>query len=70
MSENKTKFVTELGTLLKQTRQLYDLDYAEYVENASGEFVFLYFKSGAKKIVNITMDSCFAVIKDVVEACR
>ena len=67
--ENKKKFIEGLGMLLimysrEKVRRL------EYIEKDSEEFVCITYTNGYEKYVNISGDSCIAIMNDVYKAMR
>lgn len=65
--EDKEKIIEKLRDALLETRELHDLEDLYYVpENSNGdEFVVALFRLGGTKIINVTMDSGIAMIRDV-----
>lgn len=66
--ENKAQFVAELGDLLSlhSCEGIRWLKYHKYSDDF--EAVDILFKSGAVKTVNVTGDSCVAIMLDVAKA--
>ncbi len=69
MSENKERFCEGLGTLLLMYSRT-DVRNIEYRrdEEIMAEFADVTFMNGYKKTVNITYDSCIAIMKDLYNA--
>ena len=63
--EDKQKICDLLAPVLRETRNLSDLDYLEY--NKEGELVYAYFKDGNCKIANVACDSGTAMIQDIIK---
>lgn len=67
MNENKAAFVQELGELLaKYTRE--NISHMEYEEKENVEAVIVHFRNGYSKAVDVTGDSCLAIMHDVYKA--
>lgn len=64
MSENKAAFVKALGAALAYSRAgVIDLDYDKDPDGF--EAVTILFADGGKRTVNVTGDSCLAIMHDV-----
>lgn len=67
MEENKAAFVRELGGLLaKYSRE--NIAHMEYEKKENVEAVIVHFRNGYSKAVDVTGDSCLAVMYDVYRA--
>ena len=69
MEENKKEITKALLPVLQMTRNLWDLTDLEYREDeeVSGiEIVIATFRNGHRKVVDVTMDSGTALIKDII----
>ena len=69
MEENKKEITKALLPVLQMTRNLWDLIDLEYREDeeVSGiEVVIATFRNGHRKVVDVTMDSGTALIKDII----
>ena len=69
MEENKKEITKALLPVLQMTRNLWDLTDLEYREDeeVSGiEVVIATFRNGHRKVVDVTMDSGTALIKDII----
>lgn len=66
--ENKAAFVAELGDLLSlHSRE--GIRWLKYYKDSDGfEAVDILFESGAVKTINVTADSCIAIMQDVAKA--
>ena len=67
--EDKQATLDLLCETLQSTRSWHDIDFIEYIEEEYNEFAEVYlhgYKYPYKKI-NISGDSCWALIKDVIE---
>lgn len=67
--ENKKKFVEKLGVILmmysrEKVKEL------KYIKENSREFVEITYTNGSSKYVNITSDSCIAIMSDIYKAMR
>ncbi len=65
--DNKEKFVEQLGLILmmysrESVREL------KYIKKDSMELVEISYTGGNKRYINITGDSCIAIIKDIYRA--
>lgn len=68
MSENKERFCEGLGTLLMMYSRT-DVRNIEYRrDETKAEYADITFMNGYKKTVNITYDSCIAIMKDLYNA--
>lgn len=70
MNENKSEIIRALIPVLQLTRNLEDLTDLEYQidPDVSGiEVVIATFRNGHRKVVDVTMDSGTAMIKDVIK---
>lgn len=67
MKENKTLFVKALGAALAYTRTgVADLDYVEDKDGFEG--VTIIFGDGTERTINVSCDSCLAIMHDVYRA--
>lgn len=66
--ENKKRFVEELGTILLMYSKE-KVNELKYIRDGSDEFVEI-ICVGYKKRINITGDSCIAIMNDVYKAIR
>lgn len=64
--ENKKYFIKDFCGLLKKTRAYSDLSDLDYAVNEYGEELLIVRYRNATKTINITGDSCFAIIIDFV----
>lgn len=62
--EKKREFIEALGDILREYSRE-NVDYIDYVMNDCGEYAVITFKNGYRKQVNITGDSCAAVLHDI-----
>lgn len=67
MKENKAMFVKALGAALAYSREsIADLD---YIEDSDGfEGVTIIFSNGDERTIDVTGDSCIAIMHDVYRA--
>lgn len=66
--ENKAQFVAELGDLLSLHSRA-GVRWLKYYKDSDGfEAVDILFESGAVKTINVTADSCIAIMKDIAKA--
>lgn len=66
MEENKKLFVEKLGSLIKrQTRAGQTIKEIRYESSLIAERVVIVFNGGFTKAINITGDSCIAIMKDI-----
>ena len=63
-TENKPLFVKNMLTLLNQTREFADIENLEYKEENAAEWLYIYYKSHSTKRINISCDSCSAILRD------
>jgi hypothetical protein len=70
MTENKAGFVQELGELLaKYSRE--DIEGMNYDKDSDGfEGVTIRYDNDEERTINVTCDSCLAIMIDVYEALR
>lgn len=69
MEENKKLFVEKLGSLIKrQTRAGQTIKEIRYESSLIAERVVIVFNGGSTKAINITGDSCIAIMADIVKA--
>lgn len=66
MNEDKQRTCGALTVALTTTRQFDDLLQLEYVKDGDYEVVIPHFRGGKGMPINVHMDSCWALIKDVV----
>lgn len=67
MSENKSAFVKALGAALAYSRAgVIDLDYDKDPDGF--EAVTVLFADGGERTVNVTGDSCLAIMSDIYKA--
>lgn len=66
MNEDKQKTCNDLTILLRGTRKFHDLTMLEYVKDKDFEVVIPHFRGGRGRSINVHLDSCWALIKDVV----
>ena len=68
MNENKRAFVSALETalILYSREKIAKMEYA--VTESGTELVKIQFAGGHNKMINVTGDSCIAVMKDIWEA--
>ena len=62
--ENKKKFVEKLGVIL----MMYSMEKVKelkYIKENSREFVEITYTNGSSKYVNITGNSCIAIMRDI-----
>lgn len=66
--ENKAQFVAELGDLLSLHSRA-GVRWLKYYKDSDGfEAVDIIFESGTVKTINVTADSCIAIMQDVAKA--
>ena len=69
MEENKMIFVEKLGSLIKrQTRQGQTIKDIHYEGSLVAERVVIRFYGGYVKYVDVTADSCLAIMNDIYKA--
>lgn len=69
MEENKKLFVEKLGSLIKrQTRQGQTIKSITYEISLVAERVVIESYNGYKKNVDVTADSCIAIMHDIYKA--
>lgn len=66
MNEDKQRTCDALTVALATTRQFDDLLRLEYLKDGDYEVVIPHFRAGRGRSINVHMDSCWALIKDVV----
>lgn len=66
MREDKQAICDALTVALATTRQFDDLLRLEYLKDGDYEVVIPHFRGGRGRSINVHMDSCWALIKDVV----
>ena len=66
MNEDKQRTCDALTVALATTRQFDDLLRLEYLEDGDYEVVIPHFRGGRGRSINVHLDSCWALIKDVV----
>lgn len=63
--EKKREFIKALGDILREYSRE-NINYISYVRvNNCGEYVVITFKNGYRKQIDITGDSCAAVLHDI-----
>ena len=68
MSENKATFVEELGEILAQHSRT-GVQWLSYSRDADGfEAVTIHYATGGERTVNVTCDSCAAIMHDIYKA--
>ena len=65
--EDKTSFVKAFSDLIKQTRSGSDIDSMEYEKTEHAEYVKIKYLNGHIRRIEITADSCCAIITDVIK---
>ena len=66
MSDGKAGFVEDIGAAFALHDDRSDIDRMEYERDADGfEAVTIYFGSGGSKTINVTGDSCTAILHDI-----
>ena len=69
MEENKKLFVEKLGSLIKrQTRAGQTIKDLRYESSQIAERVVIVFYNGFTKAINITGDSCIAIMQTIAKA--
>jgi hypothetical protein len=69
MEENKKLFVEKLGSLIKrQTRAGQTINDLRYESTLIGERVVIVFNGGFTKAINITGNSCIAIMAVITKA--
>ena len=69
MEENKKLFVEKLGSLIKrQTRAGQNIKEFRYEVSLAAERVVIVFNTGFIRTVDITADSCLAIMYDIYKA--
>jgi len=66
MNEDKHMTCVALSAVLRTTRQFDDLLYLDYIKDGEREVVVPVFQNGHGNPINVHMDSCWALIKDVI----
>ena len=66
MNEDKQRTCDAMTIALATTRQFDDLLRLEYVKDEDFEVVIPHFRGGRGRSINVHLDSCWALIKDVV----
>ena len=66
--ENKAIFVKEFEKLIKkETSEYSDIDRLDYIKSENHEeYVYVTYNSGAQRRINVSCDSCKAIIEDFV----
>lgn len=68
MTENKQRICDLLFDTLMETRDADDIAAIKYsMEDNGQETVYVLFINGAKRIINVTMDSGVAMIRDIMK---
>lgn len=67
MSEDKQRTCDALAEALRTTRQFSDLVRLDYVKDDDFEVVIPVYENGRSNSINVHLDSCWALIKDVVK---
>lgn len=69
LGENKKLFVEKLGSLIKrQTRQGQTIEDIHYETSLVAERVVIKYYGGYVKYVDVTADSCLAIMHDIYKA--
>ena len=69
MEENKRLFTEKLGSLIKQhTRAGRNIKEFRYEVSLAAERVVIVFNTGFIRTVDITADSCIAIMQDIYKA--
>ena len=69
MKENKAAFVEALDEALAKYSELSDVQRLAYRKDPDGfEAVTIYWFSGGERTINVTCDSCAAIMHDVYKA--
>lgn len=69
MTENKAAFVEALGEALAAHSELSDVQRLVYHKDGDGfESVTIYWFGGGERTINVTCDSCAAIMHDVYKA--
>ena len=69
MKENKAAFVEALGEALAKYSELSDVQRLVYHKDGDGfESVTIYWSHGGERTINVTCDSCAAIMHDVYKA--
>lgn len=64
--ENKQEFVKSLESLLKLSREFFDLEALEYVKKDHEEYVYIIYKGFLQKRICVSGDSCIGILTDFV----
>ena len=62
--ENKKKFIENLGEILMMYSRE-NVTELKYIKEDSREYAEITYKNGSSKYVNITGDSCIAIMRDI-----
>lgn len=66
MNESKQRTCDALAATLRTTRQFPDLIRLDYIKDEVFEVVIPVFEGGNGNPINVHLDSCWALIKDVI----
>lgn len=67
MNEDMQETCNALTIALRSTREFHDLTLLEYFKDGNYEVVIPHFRNGSRgKSINVHLDSCWALIMDVV----
>jgi hypothetical protein len=66
MNESKQRTCDALAATLRTTRQFSDLIRLDYIKDEVFEVVIPVFEGGNGNPINVHLDSCWALIKDVI----
>lgn len=65
MKENKAKFVKKFCKLIRENTSEYaDVDDITYLDDGSNENIYVTYRSGAQRKINVNADSCSAIMDD------
>lgn len=67
MYEDKQETCNALTIALRTTKEFHDLTLLKYVKDGDHEVVIPHFRGGSRgKSINVSLDSCWALIRDVI----
>lgn len=64
MRENKATFVKQLLGVLQQTSEYADVTDINYCDEGDREYIYVDYRSGAQRRVDVSADSCSAIMLD------
>lgn len=64
--QDKALFITALGEFCKLDPEFADLDRMEYRKENTTEYVYICYKNGSQKRINVSCDSHWCMHKDII----